>query len=137
MSEQNKQLIRDSFDKINKGHLQDLANNLDPKFFAIFSEKAKRAHAGFPDLKLKVDEVISEGDKVAVSWTLTGTHKGKTSHGRLGEVNPTNKHLQINGITLHRIQNGKIVETKGYADELNALEQLGLADVFAKTVGHK
>jgi predicted ester cyclase len=137
MSEQNKKLVRDSFDMLNKKDLKSLEGHLDPKFFAVVSAKANRAFTAFPDLNLTVDDMISEGDKVVTSWTLTGTHKGKVHQTRVGDVNPTHKQLKVTGVTIHRVINGKIVDTRGFGSELDALEQLGLVGALAKAAGHQ
>ncbi|MBM3897091.1 MAG: ester cyclase [Thaumarchaeota archaeon] len=47
---------------------------------------------GFPDLTMKVNDLIAEGDKVAARVTYTGTHKGKF----MG-LKPTNKKFNIMG----------------------------------------
>jgi len=88
--------------------------------------KAYRRHVerfvtGLPDLKFIVDDTISEGDKMVVAWTITGTHKGEF----LG-VPPTNKKVMFSGITIHQIADGKIVETTVIWDGLGLLKQLGI-----------
>ena len=137
MSQANKTMIRSSFDVINKNDLSALKKQLDPKFRDLFADVATRAHTAFPDMKIAVDDVISEGDKVVTRWTMTGTHKGKARHSRLGEVKPTGKKVKVTGITIHRIENGVIVESWGATNKLEALEQLGLVSDFAKVVGGK
>jgi predicted ester cyclase len=132
MSEENKTLVRKSFNAIDRQDLATFQKALAPKFHAVFSDVAKRAHAAFPDMKITVDDVISEGDKVVTRWTMTGTHKGLARHSRLGEVKPTGRAVKVQGITIHEIQNGVIVNTWGVTAKLEALEQLGLVGDFAK-----
>lgn len=78
--------------------------------------------AGFPDLKLTVDETVSEKDKLVVAWTISGTHKGEF----LG-VPPTNKKVCLSGITINQVANGKIIESTVIWDGLGLLEQFGIA----------
>jgi predicted ester cyclase len=56
-------------------------------------------------------------------WTVRGTHQGEVE-----EFGPsTGRQVEIKGITIHRIEDGKIVEEwEGY-DNLSILQQLGLA----------
>jgi len=136
MSEENKALIRRSFDAIGKQDLAGFQKALAPHFHNVFADVAKRAHAAFPDMRITVDDVISEGDKVVTRWTMTGTHKGQARHSRLGEVKPTGRPVKVQGITIHQIQNGVITNTWGVTGKLEALEQLGLVGEFAK-VAHQ
>jgi steroid delta-isomerase-like uncharacterized protein len=77
--------------------------------------------AGFPDLRFTVEETISEKDKIAAIWTLSGTHKGEF----LG-IAPTNKRVSITGITIHEIADGKILDSQAMWDAISLFQQLGL-----------
>jgi len=74
-----------------------------------------------PDLRFEVHDTISEGDKLVVYWTITGTHRGEF----LG-VPPTNKKVSFSGITINQIRNGKIIESTVIWDGLGLLEQFGI-----------
>lgn len=76
---------------------------------------------GLPDASVSVDEEIAEADKVALRWTLRGTHKGEL----LG-IPPTNRSVELTGITFYRIIGGKVVEEKGIGNTLGLLRQLGV-----------
>ena len=89
---------------------------------AVYRKQVERFQAAFPDLKFHVDDTISEKDKLVVSWTVTGTHKGMF----LG-IAPTNKKVSVSGITIHQILDGKILESTAMWDALALLEQLGVA----------
>jgi steroid delta-isomerase-like uncharacterized protein len=87
-----------------------------------YRRQAERFVAGFPDLRFTIDDTISEKDKMVVSWTITGTHKGEF----LG-VPPTNKKVSVSGITIHEISNGKILESVAVWDALGLFQQFGLS----------
>ena len=76
--------------------------------------------SAFPDLKFIVEDQIAEGDKVAIRWTGTGTHRGEF----MG-VAPTGKVVTSTGITVSRIASGKIVESWTNMDILGMMQQLG------------
>lgn len=76
----------------------------------------------FPDLRTTIDDVIAEGDRVAVRWAITGTHNGE-----LMGIPPTGKRINCSGITIQRIAGGKIVEGWTIFDTLGMLQQLGVA----------
>ena len=74
----------------------------------------------FPDMSVSVEDLIAEGDKVVSRYAYLGTHQGE-----LQGIAPTNKHIEKEGITIHRIEGGKIVEEWEQYDKLSFLQQLG------------
>ena len=80
----------------------------------------ERFLTGLPDLRFDVEETISEGEKLVVAWTISGTHRGEF----LG-VPPTNRRVSFSGITINQIRNGKIIESTVIWDGLGLLEQFG------------
>jgi steroid delta-isomerase-like uncharacterized protein len=77
----------------------------------------------FPDVNFTVEDVIAEGDKVVTRWTVRGTHQGETEE--FGP--PTGRQIELEGLTLHRLEGGRIVEEWERFDNLSFLQQLGLA----------
>lgn len=75
----------------------------------------------YPDFKLQVDERVVEDDRFVVHWTVTGTHKGTFK-----DMPATGKQIRVQGVTLCRLDGGKIAEERVYFDRVNMLEQLGL-----------
>ena len=71
----------------------------------------------FPDLRVKIDDQIVEGDKVVTRWTASGTHHGELSGGipptpRLvgsRRVPPTGKQVTVTGVAIDRIFEGRII----------------------------
>lgn len=78
--------------------------------------------AAFPDLTLTIDDMVAEGDKVAVRFTTKGTNTGPFI-----EVPPTGKRITMTYIEIFRIADGKIIEIWGEADLLGLMQQLGTA----------
>ena len=89
-------------------------------------EEAKQFYSmylsAFPDFNATVEDVIAEGDKAVTRWTIRGTHQGEIEE--FGS--PTGKQVEIKGITIHRIEDGKIVEEWERYDNLSVMRQLGL-----------
>jgi steroid delta-isomerase-like uncharacterized protein len=77
--------------------------------------------AAFPDLTLTNEDVVAEGDKVALRWTARGTHKGP-----LMGLPPTDHEVTLTGIDILRIADGRIVERWGEFNGLEMLQQLGV-----------
>lgn len=86
--------------------------------------------SAIPDLRFTIEEPIAEGDKVATSWTGTGTHKGN-----LMGIPATGKAATVSGINIFRIVGGKITEVKSSWDALGMLQQLGIVGRIAALVG--
>jgi predicted ester cyclase len=81
----------------------------------------------FSDGRITVDEQIAEGDMVATRWTGRGTHDGE-----LMGIAPTRKQATVSGITMSRLQNGKVVEEWTNWDTLGMLQQLGAVPEMAR-----
>ena len=73
------------------------------------------------DLRVVVEDMIAEDDKVAVRYTLEGTHEGE-----LFGVPPTGQQLSIKSITVERVSNGKIRDHWRVTDSLDMIQQLGV-----------
>jgi predicted ester cyclase len=75
----------------------------------------------FPDIQVTVEDVVVEGDKVAVRITLRGTHQGD-----LMGIPPTGKPILSTGIHILRLVGDKAVEQWANGDDLGLMQQLGV-----------
>ncbi len=75
----------------------------------------------FANVHCIIEDMVAEGDKVAVRWTWSGTHTGEY----MG-VAPTGKEVTVTGISVLRIVGGKIVEEWGEMDNLGFLQQVSV-----------
>lgn len=91
-------------------------------------EAAGGYRAAFPDLEVVVEDVIAEGDLVAVRWTARGTHQGD-----LFGIAPTGKEATVTGITIDRFSGGKVAESWTNWDTLGLLQQLGAVPTAMQT----
>jgi predicted ester cyclase len=76
---------------------------------------------GFPDLVMKLDDIVAEGDRVAWRFTLTGTHKGEY----MG-LAPTGKRIKVQANLISRCSNGKEAESWAFTDMHTIYQQLGV-----------
>jgi steroid delta-isomerase-like uncharacterized protein len=76
--------------------------------------------SAFPDMRVSVEDEIAEGDKVVTRWTIRGTHRGE-----LMGMAPSDEQVEIKGITIHRIEGGRIAEEWERYDNLSVMQQLG------------
>jgi steroid delta-isomerase-like uncharacterized protein len=75
----------------------------------------------FPDVKITIDDLVAEGDRVVSRWTATGTHNGE-----LMGIPATGKQVTVTGIDISRYSGGKIVEHWGELDQMGMMQQLGV-----------
>jgi steroid delta-isomerase-like uncharacterized protein len=74
----------------------------------------------FPDFRLTIEDTVVEGDRVAVSYSFTGTHKGA-----LGTVPASGKRVTLSGIAIFRLAGGKVTEARLVWDTLSLQQQIG------------
>jgi predicted ester cyclase len=83
------------------------------KLFPLF-------YQAFPDLNVKIEDVVAQGDRVVGRITISGTQTG-TYAG----IPPTGKKVSYQVIDIMRMKDGKIIEHWGVGDNLSLLTQLG------------
>ena len=74
----------------------------------------------FPDLTTTIEDLMAEGDKVAVRQTWRGTHTTDFLH-----IPPTGKQVTFTSIEIYRVSGGKLAEEWVEIDMLGLLQQLG------------
>ena len=136
MSEENKQLIRRWFDEVwNNGRAEVIDELFDengiahglsddhahpikgPSGYRPFYETFRQA---FPNIMVVVEDVVAEGDKVAARCSVRAKHEGELL-GRAATQAP----VEFTGITIVRIDNGKIVEAWNNFDFMTMYKQTG------------
>lgn len=81
-------------------------------------------HRMFADIRLTIDDILAEGDKVAVRFSTTAKHVGDLN-GPVGLVPATNKIVTWRGFAIFTFENGKVVKTAGASDNMSLMQQLG------------
>ena len=84
--------------------------------------------SAFPDLTVTEDELIACDDTVTLCWTSHGTHLGHFSHPDVQAFGlaPTGRSARWSGISLFRVHDGRIVESRSHSDVYGLLRQLRL-----------
>jgi len=95
-----------------------------------YKRQVLRLLAGYPDLRWTIEDLIAEEDKVVACWSMSGTHKGEY----LG-VPATNKKVSFDGITIHHVTNGKIMDSYSNWDALGMMQQLGVVPAVGDLKG--
>jgi steroid delta-isomerase-like uncharacterized protein len=77
--------------------------------------------ACFPDMRWQIHDLVAAGDRVVARTTMTGTQLGD-----FFGIPPTGKAVEVGGIHILRVADGKIVEHWGNNDDLGLMRQLGV-----------
>jgi steroid delta-isomerase-like uncharacterized protein len=134
-AEENKAIVRRFYEEIwNKGDMAAadeliatdiIDHDQDPETRVRGPESVKQLVSSvrtiFPDFHFVVEDEIAEGNKVAVRWTMRGTHKAEF----MG-IPATGKQVTGKGMHFWRVAGGKIVETWVNRDDLGMMQQLGV-----------
>ena len=87
-----------------------------PAEFRLFAERFQKAFSG---IQITVEDAFGSGDKVVVRWSAEMTHTGDD----IG-IPATGRTVRIRGISLARVENGKLVEGWDNWDQLGLQQQL-------------
>jgi len=88
---------------------------------------------GFPDGRVKIDNVVAAGDHVVVQYTGKGTHTGAL-RSPAGEIPATGRSVTLDLCDVQEIRDGKIRSVQSYFDSASMLMQLG---IMPEVVGAK
>src|SRR5215212_2751632 len=142
MSEEDKAVARREFEEMyNQGGNLDAAEEIYAPNFVGHEptsgesrgvEGAKQFAASyrqaFPDLECTIEEQVAEGEKVVSRWRARSTHEGETED--LGP--PTGNRVEITGISMSTIAEGKLVEDWTNFDAMGMMQQLGMVPEAAQ-----
>lgn len=128
----NKALVfRSEVELWNRGNLSVADELYSPVFVGHFAsgqewrgirgiKDAVSSHrASFPDWTEHIEDILADGDKVAIRVSSTGTQRGKFM-----DLEPSGRKITIEEIHIFRIENGKIVEQWGMPDLQSLMQQL-------------
>ncbi len=132
-AEDNKSVVRRWIDAFNERDLQAEADLLGRGFVfhapatpgPMEGVEAWRQFTGsfveaFPDLRLTIEDIMAEGDRVAARVAFRGTHSGEFQG-----LPPTNKEVNFTSMEFNRVVDGKVEEHWVELDLLGLMGQLG------------
>jgi steroid delta-isomerase-like uncharacterized protein len=90
---------------------------------AVFASTIDALRGGIPDINFEVEDVIAEGDRVAIRWTWSGKHTGV-----LNGLPASNRQVKNEGIAIYELKDGKASRVWLQTDRLGFLQQIGVVD---------
>lgn len=137
MATENKELVRRSNNEIwGKGNLEMLDEYVADDYVEYntaspepirgpegYKQNVQMVRTAFPDLEVTTEDLIAEGDKVVTRYTLTGTHEGE-----LMGIEPTGKTVEFEGISIGKLEDGKVVKGWSNIDVVGMMQQLGVTE---------
>jgi steroid delta-isomerase-like uncharacterized protein len=133
--EENKAVVLRNYEQLNRGNLVGAVDELYAEEFSLhvpgLPEPVRGREAfkefvtafflnAFPDLRETAEDLIAEGDRVAIRESYQGTHTGEFQG-----LAPTGRVVRFTSTDIYRIVDGKIVEVWTELDALGMLQQLG------------
>jgi predicted ester cyclase len=131
--EENKKAIYRAFEEVwNKGNYSIIPEVCSPDYVAHsgpqevtgldgFEQYVRNSRTSFPDLCYTVDEIIGEGDTLAIRLTMTGTFAGK-----MGDIEPTGNSVNYTFVLISRFTDGKCIESNVFGDSIVLYQQMGV-----------
>jgi steroid delta-isomerase-like uncharacterized protein len=122
-AEANKRIVRRLWNEVwNRSDLAVADSIFDDAYAAHEKAFVPVIRAAFADSHHEIEDLIAEGDKVVTRFTWSGTHQGEFEG-----IPPTGRRISVQGIWIHRLENGRIVEGRdwGQIDWLGLFRQLG------------
>ena len=134
LAQKNKEIVEKSFEVVANGDYEGMDSYIAEDYVRhcqatpeliiesldAFKEFIRMDRLSIPDQKLNVKMLVAEGDLVAFWATYSGTQTGQ-----MGPFPPTGKSAELDFSGVHRLENGKVVETWVTWDNITILSQLG------------
>ena len=133
MSEENEAVVRRFVEDCLNGRNPDLVDELfSPDYVNYaapagvspdlegYKERVASVLRGFPDLQVTIEDLFSDGDRVAIRLSASGTHKGDS----LG-LSATGRFASWTATAIYQLVGGKIMQRWENRDDLGLMQQLG------------
>lgn len=140
-----KEIVQKLYTIFETGNTSDLKNYVDNNVkehtpdpsmkgtgIEMMKEQIEMYHTAFPNMKIKINEVVGDGEKLTIFSTMTGTNTGS-----LMGISPTNKKVTVNGVDIMKFNGEKISDHWGVYDNLSMLTQLGMVPSLEEMIKHE
>ncbi|MFI0776799.1 flavin reductase [Streptomyces sp. NPDC021212] len=108
-------------DLLSPGYVRRRGPAATPQDREQFKNSVRAIREAFPDLHTEIEEIVEDGEELAIRWRSTGSHTGDF----LG-VPPTGRPVEVSGATFTHFEDGRIAEEWVTWDPRQLLEALGI-----------
>jgi len=89
-----------------------------------YLEQREEGSSWSSDWQIQIQDVVANGDRIAVRATAGGTHRG-VARTPFGDANPTGRRVETSWIAIYRVHEGRIAEAWSEADMVSIFRGLG------------
>lgn len=89
-----------------------------------YKEAVQTYRAAFPDFRVEVHDLVATDNRTIVHYTVRGINDGE-----LMGIEPTGRPIEVQGISLFRLEDGEAVEETNIGDMLGLFQQLGVVEL--------
>ena len=134
--EENKAIVRRLFEALNDHNpalldefyaLDYVNHTLQIRGLESLKQFETEIYEGFPDWRETIEDIVAEGNKVAVRYRITGTHTGEFVFGKI-TLAPTGNKITSSAVSTYRILDGKIAEGWHVYDFLDFYRKMGIIE---------
>ena len=121
-AEEIKALVRREQEELwnDTGNLDAAEELFAPDYVEAAKQEAADFRRSFPDVVSTIEDLIAKGDKVVARWRSRATHRGEY----MG-IPPTGEEVEFTGISVYRIEGGKIAESWNSEYQFGLMRQIG------------
>jgi predicted ester cyclase len=137
MSEENKALARNFFEQADRGRtpVELCAAGFTAHFpgpgqmdLEEFDQFEAMIRSAFSDIRHPIEDIVGEGETVAVRLRLEGTHTGV-----FGGIPASGRHFSVEGTAFLHIAEGKVTQFWGFLDQVGLMEKLSELPAASRT----
>jgi steroid delta-isomerase-like uncharacterized protein len=133
VEEENKALVNRLWEAWSKGDFEAFKEVVAPEYVWYFPSSSAKPRSreetieamkmihNVADVTFSIEEMFAAGNRVIVRYIMRGVHQGEWQG-----IPATGKKIEVSGIMIHRIENGKVVEDREEFDMLGIYQQLGM-----------
>jgi predicted ester cyclase len=136
MSDENRAVVRRYFEEFHDGREHGILEEIvAPDLLEPTRRSTQMMLTAFPDYRVRIEEQVAEGDRVATVWTGSGTHEGEWE-SPAGSIPATGRQVRWTATTTLRLSESRISDVVASSwDHLGILQQLGAVDVTEPRTG--
>jgi predicted ester cyclase len=124
--DENIEIVRQAFKHLESGDIEQVKALTGPEYRIFTEHCAQLTNTVLSNCRITLEDTVAQDDKVVTRYTVRGTHTGDGDLTGFGFVPATGRQVAAEGLVIHRLEDGKIVEGWGSMDLLETMMDLGV-----------